>query len=119
MRWQRIYRVANWRAVLPALLACCGAILGVITIILSASNRVSPQQAIALALPTIVITIGGLVASLVPDAWTAWRRGFKQGCRVGLILQREGLYSGSTPTPKTQTQRQRQLSRRRLPPAAM
>ena len=116
MRWQRIHRAGNLRAMRAATRwACCGSILGVITIILSALNKVSPQQAIALALPTIVITIGGLVGNLVPDAWTAWRRGFKQGCRVGLILQRDGLHSSSTSTPSAPGP----LSRHRLPPAAM
>ena len=115
-RWQWMYRLARWRTLRPAaLLACCGAILGLVTIIVSASKVVDARTAIALALPAIVMTIGGLIGSLVPDAWTAWRRGFKQGCRVGLMLQRDGLYPGSTGTPSTPP---RPRGQHGLPPTA-
>lgn len=57
-----------------------GGILTGITVALSAVNAVSPQQSIALALPAALLTIGGLIRAVAPDAWTAWRRGFKAGC---------------------------------------
>jgi hypothetical protein len=57
-----------------------GGILTGITVALSAVNAVSPQQSIALALPAALLTIGGLIRAAAPDAWTAWRRGFKAGC---------------------------------------
>lgn len=66
-----------------------GGILTATTIVLSAVNAVSPQQSVALALPAAVLTIGGLLGAVVPDAWTAWRRGFKVGCQAGLQAQTE------------------------------
>jgi hypothetical protein len=60
-------------------LAAGGILIG-ITVALSAVNAVSPQQSIALALPAALLTIGGLIRAVAPDAWTAWRRGFKAGC---------------------------------------
>lgn len=100
------------------------------TILLSALDAVSVQQAIALALPALVLTIGGLIISLVPDAWTAWRRGFKQGCRVALMLQRENLDAGTSsafaghrnPYPgntEMTPQAPVPLGRHDLPPAAL
>ena len=62
--WQTIYRVDRWRRpTAAARWAGVGGILGLVTIILSAVNAVSTQQAIALALPTTVITIGGVIRS--------------------------------------------------------
>ncbi len=63
-----------------------GAVLTVITEILAAVNAVSPQQLIALALPAAALTIGGLIRAIVPDAWTAWRDGFRLGCETGRLL---------------------------------
>ena len=86
--WQTIYRVDRWRRpTAAARWAGVGGILGLVTIILSAVNIVSAQQAIALALPTTVITISGVLRNVIPDASTAWRRGFKEGCRVAVICQ--------------------------------
>jgi hypothetical protein len=74
-----------------------GAILGLVTIILSAASLVSATQAIALALPATIITIGGLIRSVFPDYYTAWRRGFRQGCEVAMTCQRELPYPGGQP----------------------
>ena len=57
----------------------------VITVILSAANAVSAQQAIAMALPAGVTALGGLLGLIIPDAWTAWRRGFRQGCEAAMM----------------------------------
>jgi hypothetical protein len=59
----------------------------VITVILSATNQVSAQQAIAMALSAGVTAMGGLLGLIVPDPWTAWRRGFRQGCEAALRSQ--------------------------------
>jgi uncharacterized membrane protein len=56
-----------------------GASLSLITVIVSALDAVSVQQAIAMALPAGMITVFGLIAMTVPDAWVAWRRGFQHG----------------------------------------
>ncbi|MGO8956293.1 MAG: hypothetical protein ACLQFR_02795 [Streptosporangiaceae bacterium] len=94
-----IYRVGRWRTVRPAALwTFFGGILASVTIILSALNLGSAQQSIALAVPALVMTIGGLINTLVPDSWTAWRRGFKQGCRVGAMCQRDAMFPSGTTT---------------------
>ena len=71
----------------------------VITVILSAINAVSAQQAIAMALPAGVTALGGWLGLIIPDAWTAWRRGFRQGCEAAQRCQPGGL--GSDVTTKT------------------
>jgi hypothetical protein len=92
---QWIWRAASWLHARPAILGtCAGAALGVSTVILSAINAISAQQAIAMALPSMVAVIGGLVHMIVHDSWTAWQRGFQQGCRVSIPCQLDGLHPG-------------------------
>lgn len=67
--------------------ACAGAALGLSTVVLSATNTISAQQAIAMAVPAIVAITVGLVRMVVRDSWTAWRRGFEQGCQAALIYR--------------------------------
>jgi hypothetical protein len=59
-----------------------GIILDVATVIVCALNAVSAQQAVAMALPAALITAGSFIALLVPDPWSAWRRGFILGCEA-------------------------------------
>jgi hypothetical protein len=94
-RWQWMYRVGRWRAAgrRAVLCALSGGTLGLTTVVLGAVNAVSAQQVIALALPAVVLTVGGLITGLVPDSWTAWRRGFRQGCRVAAVSQPDGMNS--------------------------
>jgi uncharacterized membrane protein len=67
----------------PALWStAAGTVLDVATVIVSALNVVSAQQAIAMALPAGLITAGGFIALLIPDPWSAWRRGFRHGCEA-------------------------------------
>jgi hypothetical protein len=119
--WQTIYRVDRWRGPRAAARwAGVGGILGLVTIILSAVNAVSAQQAIALALPTSVITISGVIRSVIPDYGTAWRRGFKQGCQVALTSPRDPLYSGNLYSGNAvASSRPVPLSQHGLPPAAL
>ena len=92
---QWIWRTASWLHARPAILGtCAGAALGLTTVMLSAINAISAQQAIAMALPSMVAVIGGLVHMIVHDSWTAWQRGFQQGCRVSIPCQLNGLNSG-------------------------
>jgi uncharacterized membrane protein len=56
-----------------------GVLLSLITVIVSALDAITAQQAIAMALPAGLTTVFGLVAMTVPDAWVAWRRGFQHG----------------------------------------
>jgi hypothetical protein len=60
-------------------------------VIVSALNVISAQQAIAMALPAVLTTVGGLIALTVPDAWAAWRRGFQHGCDAALRCEQHPL----------------------------
>jgi hypothetical protein len=76
-----MYQPAPWRAAkTAAIYIVIGVILGLVTIVLSAFNLISAQQSVALSLPTVVITVRGVMGKLIRDSWTAWRRGFQQGC---------------------------------------
>jgi hypothetical protein len=68
-----------------------GGLLTLATMGLCISNHVSTLQAIALALASTVTTLGGWIGLLIPDALVAWRRGFKQGCKVALECQSSDL----------------------------
>ena len=67
-----------------------------VTVILGTMDAISPQQAIALALPAMTIILGGLIGMTVPDAWTAWRRGFRHGCEAALRSKTGTLTSETT-----------------------
>ena len=80
------------RRIRTAVVSTCGGVLLVlVTTVLSGSNAISTTQAIALALPATVVTLGGWISVTVPDAWIAWRRGFKQGCKVATSCQASPL----------------------------
>jgi hypothetical protein len=80
--------VGAWRrARLAAWNTAVGTALSSVTVVLSALNAISTQQAIAMALPAILITVGGITGRIVPDAWVAWRRGFRHGCEAALTSQ--------------------------------
>ncbi|SRR5258708_3741879 len=68
-----------------------GGLLTFVTMGLCISNSVNTLQAIALGLASTVTTLGGWIGMLIPDALVAWRRGFKQGCKVALECQASGL----------------------------
>lgn len=70
----------------------------VITVILCITDSVSPQRAIAMALAAGVTVFGGLLALVVPDPWTAWRRGFRHGCEAALKCQPGDLDCDHTTT---------------------
>jgi hypothetical protein len=75
------------RARFAAWSTAVGIALSSVTVALSALNTISTQQAIAMALPAVLITVGGIAGWIVPDAWTAWRRGFRHGCEAALTNQ--------------------------------
>lgn len=78
--WRRA-RLAAWNTAV-------GIVLSSVTVALSALNAISTQQAIAMALPAVLVTVGGMVGRVVPDAWIAWRRGFRHGCEAARTSQR-------------------------------
>jgi hypothetical protein len=95
---QRARHVISWGQARPGIMVTCvGAVLGLTTVVFSATNTISAQQAIAMAVPAIVSITGGLIHTLVLDSWTAWRRGFEQGCQAALVYRPHGLNTdGST-----------------------
>lgn len=95
-----MWRAASWLHARPAILGTwAGAALGMTTIIVSAINAISAQQAIAMALPAIVFLVGGLVHMIVLDSWTAWQRGFQQGCQAGMPCRLRYLDPGAAARP--------------------
>jgi hypothetical protein len=89
--------------------AACGVTVGVtgavITVVLCAANAVSAQQAIAMALLAGTTAIGGLVCAVIPDAWTAWRRGFQHGYEAALRFNSSGLDAEPTKMAVLSTRR--------------
>jgi uncharacterized membrane protein len=94
-RLSRRERLAAWCTVV-------GITTVVITVIVCATNAVSAQQAIAMALSAGVTALSGLLGLIVPDAWTAWRRGFRQGCEAAMRCQSDSLDT----TTNTKTRRE-------------
>lgn len=89
---QRIGRKQSLgRARLAVWCTVTGAVVTLLTVILSATDMISAQQAIALALPAGTITLIGVIGKTIPDAWTAWRRGFQQGCETAMRSDPGGL----------------------------
>jgi hypothetical protein len=88
-RWPQLQPVVvTWRpARLAVWITAAGTALSSVTVALSALNTISTQQAIAMALPAVLITVGGIAGWVVPDAWIAWRRGFRHGCKAALNSQ--------------------------------
>ena len=87
-RWRLLRIVRSGPRVRLAVWVTGGGIaLSLVAIALSAINAISTQQAIALALPTGLTTIGGMIGLIVPDAWFAWRRGFRCGCEAAWTSQ--------------------------------
>src|SRR5262249_6582628 len=67
-----------------AMCAAIGGLLTLVTMVLCISNLVTTQQGIALAIPAILITLGGWFGVIVPDALIAWRRGFQLGYEAAI-----------------------------------
>jgi hypothetical protein len=89
-------RVRCWTRRRLAAAGCLliGLITVLITVIVTAVNAVTAQQAIALALSAGMTTLSGLLGTAIPDVWTAWRRGFRQGYQAAAAeVQPEGLGS--------------------------
>lgn len=64
--------------------AAIGIFLTMTTMATGLSNLISPQQTIAMALSAGLITFSSLLRIIVPNAWNAWRRGFREGCRTAM-----------------------------------
>ena len=97
----------SFRERLAAWCTGVGIITVVVTVIMCLTNFVTPQQAIAMALGAGVTVFAGLLGLIVPDPWTAWRRGFRQGCETALRYQ-----SGDLNTDDTTKKHQREQDKR-------
>lgn len=74
------------QAGLAALCQAAGAILALATLACSLLRLVSPQQAIAMALPAAVLIIGDLIVASIPDLSTSNRLGLQAGLRAGTLV---------------------------------
>ena len=61
------------------------------TVAMCAISAITTLHAIALALPAETFTLVGVLQMTVPDALTAWRRGFQHGCQAALRSQADVL----------------------------
>ena len=87
-RSQPVASARSWPcARLTVWVTVAGIALSSVTVILSAVNAISGPQAIAMALPAMVATIGGILGVIVPEAWIAWRRGFDFGYKSAVTCQ--------------------------------
>jgi hypothetical protein len=87
LRSRPVQAARSWpRARLAAWGTALGIVLSSATIISSAINVISIQQAIGMALASTLTTLGSLIAWIVPDAWIAWRRGFRRGCEAAAAI---------------------------------
>ena len=95
--WQQLRPAAGaWhRARLAAWNTAVGISLSAATVGLLALDAISTQQAIAIAVPAVLITVGGVAGLIVVDAWTAWRRGFRHGCKAARNSQAYVLLSAN------------------------
>ncbi len=64
-----------------------GAVTVIATLVCSLLGVISAQQAVALGLPAVVLTLGGLIAIWGPDPQTGHRLGFQAGLHVGVLIK--------------------------------
>ncbi len=65
-----------------------GLVLAAAAVACLALGAINPRQAIALAIPSILLTAGGVIVAALPDPMTARRQGFRAGLRVGSLARR-------------------------------
>jgi hypothetical protein len=100
--WRGYSERPGWPQRRPAAIcATVGGLLTLVTTVLCISNVVSTQQAIALAIPAVLITLGGWFGVIVPDALIAWRRGFQLGYEAAIDNPAPGDSSAATPAVPT------------------
>jgi hypothetical protein len=81
-KWCRLSHVRLAQAI-----AVAGAFLTAVTVVICTFNAIKATQAIALAIPATLMTVGGATGVIVPDVYAAWRRGFRLGCKVAMSCQ--------------------------------
>jgi hypothetical protein len=81
-------RPRKLRAVGAKWAVAAGVVLGLAAAICLALDAISGQQAVAIAMPGIVLIIGGLIVATLPDPETGRRLGFHAGVSAGSLLNR-------------------------------
>lgn len=76
------------RARVAAWCEAIGAVLAIATLISSLLNAISAQQAVAMGLPAVLLTAGGLIAASTLAESDGGRIGFRAGLRVGTLLRK-------------------------------
>jgi hypothetical protein len=76
------------RGVRAAWGAAAGVILGTSAVICLAVGVISGEQALAMALPAVLLIVGGLVVMAMPEPATGQRRGFRAGLFAGSLRRR-------------------------------
>jgi hypothetical protein len=84
-----------------AMCAAVGGLLTLVTTVLCISTAVSTQQAIALAIPAVLTTLGGWFGVIVPDALIAWRRGFQLGYEAAIDNSAPDDFGAAAPATRT------------------
>ena len=98
--WRRHRERRGWSHIRPAAVyAVVGGFLTALTMALCLSNAVTTTQAIALALPSAVITLRGWIGIIVPDSFNAWRKGFREGCMAARMADPSATPSASQIPP--------------------
>jgi hypothetical protein len=65
-----------------------GIILGAVAVICLGFRAIAVPQAIALALPAVLLVIGGVIWGASPDLEAGRRRGFQAGFQLGSLVSR-------------------------------
>jgi hypothetical protein len=73
------------RVVRAAWTAVAGVIIGATAVICLALGAISGEQAVAIALPAVLLVAGGLIVAAMPDPATGQRRGFGAGSRASSL----------------------------------
>jgi hypothetical protein len=73
------------RAARAAWAVVAGVILGTSAAICLALGVISGAQAVAIALPAVLLVVGGLIVVAMPDPATGQRRGFGAGFRASSL----------------------------------
>jgi hypothetical protein len=81
------------RAVRAAWGVAAGVILGTSAVICLAVGVISGEQALAMALPGVLLIVGGLIVMAMPEPVTGQRRGFRAGFLASSLRRRwRGVY---------------------------
>lgn len=81
-------RQGRLRVVVAIVCAAAGLCAGALTVISLALGEISPRIAFALAVPSVLLVAGGLVAAAARDPEAARRYSFQAGFAAGRLVRR-------------------------------